>query len=366
MMSRILEFARKCHLFQAVRLIQLQTLRENEPQRRAPQLGSDTSPDNEPLLFAAVAKARFAGTEIESIGMESVGGRSRQRGRYKLETSAIGLTGPSGALPRHYTSLLLMRQKKHDYAMARFFDLFNHRVTALFYRAWGKHRLPICYESAAVNPRVTDTPTDLLNCLVGQGVPQLRGRAQYPDQTLLMFAGLFSSVRRSAAGLQTILQTVLNAPVEVQQFCPHWLNLEPSERTRLGSGTAGRPAHNQLGRSAICGERVFDLQSRFRITIQTRDYREFLSFLPERTKLTCVSELTRRFVGMEFDFDVQVVVPGKDVPVARLGTAAMQTTGTNKRVEQSEPPRLGRNAWLRSDPMAGRVGDAVFAVDEAA
>lgn len=68
MMSRILEFARKCHLFQAVRLIQLQTLRENEPQRRAPQLGSDTSPDNEPLLFAAVAKARFAGTEIESIG----------------------------------------------------------------------------------------------------------------------------------------------------------------------------------------------------------------------------------------------------------------------------------------------------------
>jgi len=359
MMSRILEFARKCHLFQAIRLIQLQTLREGAEQQRAPLIGSDTSPEQEPMLFAAVAKARFAGTEIESLGVESPIGRTHTRTRYKVETSAIGLTGPSGALPRHYTSLLLVRQKKHDYAMARFFDLFNHRVTSLFYRAWGKHRLPICYESAAVNPKQTDSPTALLNCLVGQGVPQLQGRAGYPDQTLLMFAGLFSSVRRSASGLETVLEVLLSTPVEVQQFCPHWLNLEPAERTRLGTGTASRPAHNQLGRSAICGERVFDLQSRFRIVIDARDFPEFLSFLPERRKLVSVCELTRRFVGMEFDFDVQMIVPGEQIPVARLGTAV---SGRN----HNEAPQLGRNAWLRSTPLSGRVGDAVFAVDEAA
>ena len=33
-------------------------------------------------------------------------------------------------------------RKAGDFTLAAFFDLFNHRIVSLFYRAWEKHRFP--------------------------------------------------------------------------------------------------------------------------------------------------------------------------------------------------------------------------------
>ncbi len=63
-----------------------------------------------------------------------------------MAVACLGLFGPSGSLPDHYTSLVIQRLRQHDFALRDFLDLFNHRTISLFYRAWEKYRFTIAYE----------------------------------------------------------------------------------------------------------------------------------------------------------------------------------------------------------------------------
>ena len=51
----------------------------------------------------------------------------------------MGLTGPSGVLPRHYTDMMMRQQREgrgaDRYALRDWLDLFNHRFISLFFRA---------------------------------------------------------------------------------------------------------------------------------------------------------------------------------------------------------------------------------------
>ena len=43
----------------------------------------------------------------------------------------MGVTGPIGVLPYHYTALLLRRLRDKDFALCDFLDLFHHREIAI-------------------------------------------------------------------------------------------------------------------------------------------------------------------------------------------------------------------------------------------
>ena len=62
----------------------------------------------------------------------------------------MGLTGPSGVLPRHYTELLYKIEREfrtpEKHALRDWFDLFNHRLVSLFYLAWEKYRFYVPFE----------------------------------------------------------------------------------------------------------------------------------------------------------------------------------------------------------------------------
>ena len=84
----------------------------------------------------------------------------------------MGLTGPSGVLPRIYTEQLIARQvQQRDRSAQDFFDLFNHRLVALFWLAWAKHRPEIGRQFASTT-RCCATS----KFLVGMGTPALQAR----------------------------------------------------------------------------------------------------------------------------------------------------------------------------------------------
>src|SRR5262245_41220973 len=181
----------------------------------------------------------------------------------------MGLYAPSGVLPRHYTELLLRLnwESKGDekHALRNWFDLFNHRIISLFYRAWEKYRFYIPYERGEYALSEPDAFTRSLFCLVGMGTPGLRNRlrvskweevdgqiqehrlAKIDDLVLLYYSGLLAQRPRSAVGLEAILSDYFQLPVAIRQFHGQWLVLDAANQSRLGE-------NGNLGINLVAGE----------------------------------------------------------------------------------------------------------------
>ena len=170
------------------------------------------------------------------------------QGPAEMTVAFMGLTGPLGVLPRHYTELLLERQRRKDHTLGDFLDLFNHRLVSLLYRAWEKHHFPIAYERAMVRGQSDDRLSQYLFDLIGMGTAGLQGRMEVPDEALRFYAGLFAQHPHSASALSGLLRDYFGVPVDVVQFTGQWLTLAPEQRSRLGG------SGKQAGREQRRGE----------------------------------------------------------------------------------------------------------------
>jgi type VI secretion system protein ImpH len=302
-------------------------------------------------------------------------------GRPTVVVAFLGLTGPSGALPLHYTQtiLRLAREGKgpERTALRDWLDLFNHRLIAQYFRAWEKYRFPVTFARYALGRRAVrpgdagpepDAFTRALFSLIGLGVRPLRRRlrvdarpadpaeppaplARIDDLALLRYAGLFARRPRTAAGLEAVLADYFGLPARVVQFTGQWLYLEPASLTRLADGAPG-----ELGVNAVAGERVWDVVSKFRVRLGPLRYAAFVELLPDpapvpqRKGSFLLAQLVRLYVGPEFDFEVQLVLRGDEVPECRLQEVPEGALGA----------RLGWNTWMPGDAMPAAVDDVVF------
>jgi len=344
----LVEHPYRFDFFQAVRLL-MREARHSAPDKEhlARPIGHDYAPHREIVRFRAVPTHSFSAAEITSFVPPTP-----QSGRNAAEmtVSFLGLTGPVGALPQHYTQTVIDRLRLKDYALRDFLDLFNHRTISMFYRAWEKHQVPPLLERAKAEQQ-EDTFTRSLFCFVGLGRPALRGRLEIDDETFLYYAGLFSHYPRNALSLERMLADFLRLPTVVQQFQGEWLALETQEQTAMPDATRLDGLNCQLGVTAIAGERVWSVESRFRLRLGPMSYREFCSFYPTKQRLTQLGQLVRTYVGPELDFDVQLVLKREEVPACQLKTG----------VDGS--PRLGWNTWVVSQTPSNDAEEAVFVSD---
>jgi type VI secretion system protein ImpH len=291
-----------------------------------------------------------------------------------MTVAFMGLYGPSGVLPRHYTELLIRLnwEGKGDekHTLRNWFDLFNHRFISLFYRAWEKYRFYIPYERGEYALSEPDAFTRSLFCLVGMGTPGLRNRlrvatweevegqiqekplARIDDLVLLYFGGLFAQRPRTVVGLEAILRDYFQLPVAIHQFQGSWLVLDEANQSRLGEGGGA------LGVNLVAGERVWDVQSKIRICLGPLRYRQFAEFLPDRAETPerkaffMLVHLVRLYIGAELDFDIQLILQARDIPACQLADGP------------DGGPHLGWNTWMCSETPAHDSQDAVFEGDE--
>jgi type VI secretion system protein ImpH len=266
-------------------------------------------------------------------------------GQPHMTVTFLALTGTQGILPLHYTERLLALKTAKDNALADFFDLFNHRLLSLFYRAWEKYRPPVLYELGALRSKQPDSFTHSLFDLIGMGTDHIRGQLKIADESLLRYAGLIAQRPHSASAIRGILRDYFSAPVEIEQCLGDWYELEEADRSYL----APEFERNQLGVGAFLGDKVWDQQSRFRIRVGPVGLVRFRDFLPDGSAMAKLMELTRYLVGQALAFDVQVVLRASEVPYCRLGD------------QGADAPRLGWMSWLKTNEFATDTGDAVFA-----
>ena len=342
--------------FQAVRLLEWiarRSAREGSEPSRLP-IGKDHPPGREIVHFRALVSHGFPPGSISSI----VRPAARDTGEAEdpppeMVVSFMGLTGPSGVLPQHYTKLLIDRVRNKDYALRDWLDLFHHRIISLFYRAWEKYRFPVAYERAALDPdeKAEDPLTSCLYCLTGLGTGGLRDRLSVRDEAFLYYGGYFAHSRPSAICLEQMLADCFQLPVAVRQFEGQWLYLSREDQSRTPSRDQPAGQNIQLGVSVVVGERVWDVQGKFRLRLGPLRYDEFRRFAPPGDRLVPFCQMVRTYVGPEFDFDVQPILLAEEIPWCQLGGNG------------PDPSLLGWNTWLRSLPSRHDADDAVFASD---
>jgi type VI secretion system protein ImpH len=302
------------------------------------RVGGEAVPSEEVVRFRARLALTFPPSAIYELTEPKDGATA-----VEMTVAFLGLTGPLGVLPRHYTELLLERVRKKDFVLRDFLDVFNHRLISLFYRAWEKYRFPIAYERTVANNAEYDDFSLGLFDLISMGTKGLRKRLEIGDEALLFYAGLLAQHPRSATALASILQDYFDVPVEVAQFVGQWLNLSPENRTRLGG-----EGNNALGVNALAGNRVWDQQARFRLRLGPLTFAEFRRFLPAGKAFRPFVQFARYIVGQEFDFDVQLILKADEVPATQLGAKGVRA------------PRLGWTTWLKTKEFTKDAEDAIF------
>ncbi len=345
--------------FQAVRLLERML-----PERKA--VGREAAPLVEVARFRSHLSLAFPPSSLHAVEPPN-----EDRPYVRVIQTFLGQTGPSGVLPRHYTQLLLDlgRDVKgpERRSLGDWLALFDHRLISLFYRAWEKYRFWVPYERGEAFRSEPDAFTSTVFSLIGLGTHGLGGRqriaiqagvedepervlGRIDDLSLLYYAGLFAQRPRSAIGLQNLLTDYFQLPVHVRQFQGQWLQLEAADQTRLGT-------HGALGVDAVAGDRVWDVQAKFRVRLGPLVLERFEEYLPDRSpdsrrkSLFLLAQMTRLYVGPELDFDVQLVLTAGEVPKSRLGGEGFGS-------------RLGWNTWVVSRSPERDADDAIFVPDE--
>jgi type VI secretion system protein ImpH len=273
--------------------------------------------------------------------------RSGRMGRGKfhsvvLTPAFLGLTGPSGVLPRHYTQHVADRVLYHrDMTTRAFLDIFTSRAVSLFYQSWMKYRPHLQYEADRKNRFIP-----LVLSLGGLGFSGTRDRLSdhgqgIADETLAYYVSAIRGRPRSAHWFARVVEDYFEVPAKTTEFVGQWMDIPAEERTSLGVGLA------VLGDSAFCGSRVWDRQSRIRLTLGPMRKSRFEDMLPGSSGHRNLARLFRLMQGLACDCEVRLILDSRDVHGARLGSLV-------------EPAQLGWASWMKGAKPTSDADDAAY------
>ena len=303
MLAQLFAEAHRFDFFQAVRLLETHFA-------EAPAPGETVELARDKIRFRPHEGLAFPAGDLRRI--EGAPGDHA-----RLSLTFMGLYGVASPLPAAlYEDTVfdtLEAQVQRD-----FLDIFNHRLYALFYRAWKKYRPSLHFERTTENPHART-----FLCLAGLGTDGAAEAAGVPALRLAAVAGLLGTQVRNAAGLRALLIHFLGAiPVRIVENLPCWVTLP--DRPPLGRGA-------RLGLDVLVGRRVYDESGTFRIMLGVLTLAQYRALLPGGELAGLVLRLARLYVPDHLDFDVELLLDAAEAPALRLGDGVSL---------------LGRHAWL--------------------
>ncbi|HKU00247.1 MAG TPA: type VI secretion system baseplate subunit TssG [Paraburkholderia sp.] len=271
-----------------------------------PRLGQAWSPSDEPVRIGQQPSLAFAPASVASA-------HASDEQLLHVSIYGFGLFGPNGPLPLHLTEFARNRARNHDDpTLCAFADLFHHRLTLLFYRAWADAQPTVSAD------RDGHSFFDRhVACLAHLGLASLpQGHTPGPHALYGMTGRLVRNVR-DAHGLQRILAASLHMPVRIVEWIPQWIALEGRDRVILGPTAPGA----RLGAGAMIGAAVRDASSKFEIRVGPLTLEQFHTLLPGTITMKKLAAWVRAYIGREFAWDLRLALANDAIVPIRLGDA---------------------------------------------
>ena len=256
------------------------------------------------------------------------------RGIPRLLTRFLGFFGPQGALPLSTTVEAFHWSSQRDPSFARFTDIFSTRFLQLFYRAWADAR-PIAQHDRPAEDRFIHS----VGSAAGIGSEPYMSRDSVEDIAKIPFAGLTASFVKSASRLRQLIRGIFEVDVDIEERIGSWLSFEPGDRMMLGA------SGSSLGVDTFLGGRLYSINEKVRIFIRTTNLAQYRGFLPSGSTSGRLADIVFYYLGHRYEFDVQLALPKRLAPPARLGVSG----------------ELGWTSWIAPDTEG--AGEADFLSD---
>ena len=337
LLSRLAERPYGYHFFQAVRRLEC-------ARAELPRTGFSRRPVHDPIRFCQEPSLAFPPATLRKL-------EPGERGRApRLFVTFMGLLGPNGPMPLHFTQYARQREMDADHTLARFCDVFNHRMVSLFYRAWAANQQAVQFERGAHREaRQDEAPPPAgdedrfavyIGSLFGIGMPSLRRRDTVPDVAKLHYSGRLVCQTRHAEGLRAVLEDFFKIQCRITEFFGQWIDVPPDCQCRMGE----TPRTGTMGRTLICGSRMWDCQQKFRVVFGPMGLDDYQRMLPSGDSLRRFADWVRNYIGEELTCDLQVILRKEEVPEIRMGSFG----------------QLGWTTWLQSKPFDHDADDLVL------
>jgi type VI secretion system protein ImpH len=301
-------------------------------ERRGGLFGYSGSPEREPARLGQHVRLSFSARDVVEFR------EAKDKAPARVTVANFGLMGPEGPLPLHLTRWVLDRLSQRwftgadarhtsDTTFVDFVNILQHRMIALYYRAWADAH-PAVQVERAVGGRVRA----MLEAMAGIGLPGTQSTDL--DTVKLRQAASLASQVDGPERLTLFLAEAFKVPVQIKEFIAAWITIPTGLQTRLAKAYAG------LGRGATIGPRVFNRQSRIELRVGPLGYEDFRAFLPGGQRLKLFKQAVRDMVGESLDVDLRIVLAREAVPPPRIGAV-----------------QLGRTAWLARPVERGDADD---------
>jgi type VI secretion system protein ImpH len=230
----------------------------------------------------------------------------------RLEQYSFGMFGPNGALPRHLTEYAYeWRRQQEDATFVDFVNTFQHRLIALFYRAWADSDPATSFDRPEA-----DRFRLYIGALLGLSSASASNRDAAPDSAKLSRSGFFGPQTRSAEGLEVILADYFGLNVELRPFVGAWMQIPAELYCRLG----GDRESATLGSGATIGAATWQCQHKFELVLGPLTLATFETFLPGARGLRELHALVRLYTNDEWTWQLRLLLRDVEVPGVRLGT----------------------------------------------
>ncbi|AZO71113.1 MULTISPECIES: type VI secretion system baseplate subunit TssG [unclassified Mesorhizobium] len=301
-------------------------------EQRGGLFGYSGQANREPARLGQQVRLSFSARDV--VKFQEAGEKAPAR----VTVANLGLLGPEGPMPLHLTRWVLDRlsqrwftgadaEQTSDTTFVDFVNILQHRMIALYYRAWADAH-PAVQIERSVGGRVRA----MLEAMSGIGLPGTQDPEL--DAVRLRQAGSLANQVDGAERLTLLLATAFKVPVEIKEFVASWITIPAALQSRIGK------AYAALGRGATIGPRVFSRQSRIELRIGPLGLDDFKSFLPGERRLALFKKAVRDMIGETLDVDLRIVLAREAVPPPKIGTV-----------------QLGRTSWLARPAEKGDADD---------
>jgi len=261
------------------------------------------------IRFKADTSIAFPANDVNSV--------DEKDGALSFTCSFMGLVGVTSPLPIYFSEYMSAHPDTAP-ALYDFLTMFNHRMYALFYRAWKKYHFLFNF-AADGSDQFTQKIAMLAGVNHGDSTKKMR---------MLAYCGMLSSATRSASGLKTMLSDYFDGvPVSIHEFASRWAQLRNVKP--IGSDTP-------LGTGTILGTSYFDRAGKFRVVVGPLSRLTYERFLPGSSNVSDLRELVNSYLSDPLEYDIEVQMQSSDLVPVILGECATRLGETSSLGQSTE------------------------------